>query len=364
MTHDVPPNSQPAEKSLRSRSVALLLATGLGWLALSAPTLATPSHDPQPGSHAEANRAAQLRHAREIRGAVRIKARIAAPLRAPAANALVARASVGERRPLLGWPALVTEARKYIGTNPTARSRLWCATFLNFVLAKTGYAGTGSDAAKSFASYGRRINEPKVGAIAVLARGRRGGHVGIVTGIDPAGNPIIISGNHGHRVGEGTYPRSRVLAYVMPTGRSPVTQLAQAGAAAPVRSDADGEGGLTSPIAELLAAINAEKSHTERGPAPFQRVAARPPERVQERAAPRAAEHPPQRARAEGLADARLAPYRVVQQLPSPEPDPRVRVATAYHLSIERPATASTPMPRPRAALPSAPLPRSRPTLQ
>src|SRR5579872_2125619 len=93
------------------------------------------------------------------------------------------------KRPLFGWPALVSEARKYMGTNPTARKRLWCATFMNMVLAKAGYAGTNSDAAKSFAYYGRRISEPQVGAIAVLSRGRRGGHVGVVSGVDSHGNP-------------------------------------------------------------------------------------------------------------------------------------------------------------------------------
>ena len=88
---------------------------------------------------------------------------------------------------------------------------------MNFVLAKAGYTGTGSDAAKSFAYYGRRISEPRVGAIAVLTRGRNGGHVGIVSGIDEHGNPIVISGNnYGRKVGESTYPRSRIYAYVMP----------------------------------------------------------------------------------------------------------------------------------------------------
>ena len=52
-----------------------------------------------------------------------------------------------------------------------------------------------------------------VGAIAVLSR-RRGGHVGVVTGFAANGNPIIVSGNHGHRVGEGVYPKYRVIAYV------------------------------------------------------------------------------------------------------------------------------------------------------
>lgn len=111
---------------------------------------------------------------------------------------------------------LVAVARRYMGTNPTGRSRLWCARFMNLVLKRTGHKGTGSDMARSFVSYGTRVRGPQVGSIAVLSRGRRGGHVGIVTGIDRRGNPIIISGNHGRRVGEGAYPRSRVLAYVKP----------------------------------------------------------------------------------------------------------------------------------------------------
>jgi hypothetical protein len=32
-------------------------------------------------------------------------------------------------------PALVAEARKYIGKNPTERKRHWCVTFMNYVFA-------------------------------------------------------------------------------------------------------------------------------------------------------------------------------------------------------------------------------------
>ena len=87
---------------------------------------------------------------------------------------------------------------------------------MNMVLERSGRQGTGSDMASSFASYGRRISGPQVGAIAVMSRGKRGGHVGIVSGIDESGNPIIISGNHNKRVAEATYPRGRIYAYVMP----------------------------------------------------------------------------------------------------------------------------------------------------
>jgi len=115
-----------------------------------------------------------------------------------------------------GAYALITEARRYIGTNPTNRARLWCARFMNFVLNRRGYRGTGSDAALSFAHYGNRVPGPRIGAIAVMRR-VGGGHVGIVSGIDRHGNPILISGNNGRSgVAETVYPRSRIIAYVMP----------------------------------------------------------------------------------------------------------------------------------------------------
>jgi len=112
---------------------------------------------------------------------------------------------------------VVAEARKYVGGNPTGRGSLWCARFANMVLQHSGYRGTGSDMASSFGKYGQRVSGPQVGAIAVMSRGRRGGHVGIITGIDASGNPIMISGNNGNRVREAPVSRGRIYAYVMPT---------------------------------------------------------------------------------------------------------------------------------------------------
>jgi uncharacterized protein (TIGR02594 family) len=113
---------------------------------------------------------------------------------------------------------VVAEARRYIGGNPTSRGRLWCARFMNMVLQHTGHRGTGSDMARSFASYGHRLSGPQVGAIAVMGRRGGGGHVGIVSGIDQRGNPILVSGNNGNRVREAPVSRGRIYAYVMPTG--------------------------------------------------------------------------------------------------------------------------------------------------
>jgi uncharacterized protein (TIGR02594 family) len=115
-----------------------------------------------------------------------------------------------------GSSNVVAEARRYLGGNPTGRGSLWCARFMNMVLQESGYRGTGSDMANSFASYGQRVSGPQVGAIAVMGR-RGGGHVGVVSGIDASGNPIVISGNNGNRVREAPISRGRIYAYVMPT---------------------------------------------------------------------------------------------------------------------------------------------------
>ncbi|HVZ54615.1 MAG TPA: TIGR02594 family protein [Pseudolabrys sp.] len=110
--------------------------------------------------------------------------------------------------------ALVSEARKYLGTNPTGWKKLWCGAFMDMVLRNTGHKG-GSALAKDYAHYGPRVNGPQVGAIAVLSR-KGGGHVGVVSGVDANGNPIVVSGNHGRKVAESVYPKSRVIAYVNP----------------------------------------------------------------------------------------------------------------------------------------------------
>ena len=83
---------------------------------------------------------------------------------------------------------------------------------MDMVLKRTGHRG-GGNLAKAYASYGTRVSGPQVGAIAVMGR-RGGGHVGVVSGVDPNSNPIVVSGNHNRLV----YPAGRISAYVLPGG--------------------------------------------------------------------------------------------------------------------------------------------------
>ncbi|HWL31548.1 MAG TPA: TIGR02594 family protein [Xanthobacteraceae bacterium] len=187
-------------------------------------TYAAPNAAPTRARHAKTHRATQrarLSSRRATRGHAGVQvhhraAERAHRRRASTEGASVARDNGSQHFASLGSPDVVSEARRWIGTNPTGRARLWCARFMNFVLKRVGLKGTSSDMARSFASYGRRVPGPRVGAIAVMSRGRGGGHVGVVSGIDAKGNPIIISGNYGRRVAEAKYPRGRIYAYVMP----------------------------------------------------------------------------------------------------------------------------------------------------
>ncbi|BCJ90125.1 hypothetical protein IZ6_08600 [Terrihabitans soli] len=110
-------------------------------------------------------------------------------------------------------------AERYIGTNPTSMRRLWCANFLGMVEKKAGRSGSGSNFARSYASYGKSVSRSSVkpGDIAVMARGKRGGHVGYFVGWAPNGKAIIISGNsRGGKVSKGQYAANRIFAWRRP----------------------------------------------------------------------------------------------------------------------------------------------------
>ena len=211
-----------------SRCVVALAIFSAALAAFGSPASARPHHRHSAERHAHVHHARHHHHRRHAR--ISRFERSAAQLQAsgfgnsfaaydPNANGGTASNGMSNSAASGGFgggSGLVSEARRYIGGNPTGRGSLWCARFMNMVLQHTGHQGTGSDMASSFARYGTRVSGPQVGAIAVMSRGRRGGHVGIITGIDAQGNPIMISGNSGNRVREAPVSRGRIYAYVMP----------------------------------------------------------------------------------------------------------------------------------------------------
>jgi uncharacterized protein (TIGR02594 family) len=207
------------------RSLVALAMCSAAFAASSSPASARSHHGAARYAHARhvvhyAKRYVHYRHHRSVAHASRSQ-RALEKLREPRFANVQASVMPGASEGAatmsggFGGSDLVSEARRYLGGNPTGRGSLWCARFMNMVLEHTGHRGTGSDMANSFASYGQRVSGPQVGAIAVMGR-RGGGHVGIITGIDGYGNPIMISGNNGNRVREAPISKGRIYAYVMP----------------------------------------------------------------------------------------------------------------------------------------------------
>lgn len=105
---------------------------------------------------------------------------------------------------------LIAIARHYIGSgNFTGLRAPWCMAAMRIWLARAGYQAPRSNRAIDGLRIGRP-SAPRIGAIAVMRH-----HIGVVVGFSPRG-PVILSGNHRHRVGVGVYPARRIIAYRSP----------------------------------------------------------------------------------------------------------------------------------------------------
>ena len=203
--------------TLRTRNRAAILLGSVALMALTVPASARPHH--HRAAHAVAAMPAQNAGADQDSRYAAVTGQPVQPVTGEATQGQSRRRAAAQSHANSAFggftsDSLVSEARKYIGTNPTGRGSLWCGAFMDLVLKRTGHAG-GGNLASGYAHYGSRVSGPEVGAIAVMGR-RGGGHVGVVTGVDPNGNPIILSGNHNHTVAESVYPRGRIYAYVKP----------------------------------------------------------------------------------------------------------------------------------------------------
>lgn len=94
----------------------------------------------------------------------------------------------------------------------------WCASFMNWVLKRSGHRGTNSAMARSFESLGTRLKKPRPGCIVVFWRKSKTsglGHVGIWLG-ESGASVQVLGGNQSNEVRVSNYPKARVTAYVWP----------------------------------------------------------------------------------------------------------------------------------------------------
>lgn len=97
----------------------------------------------------------------------------------------------------------------------------WCAGFVGGILESVGIKSSRSAAARSYQSWGVKLDKPAVGAIVVFWRGRPSsgsGHVGFVVGKNSYGHLMVLGGNQGDAVNVKPFDRSRIVGYRWPDG--------------------------------------------------------------------------------------------------------------------------------------------------
>jgi uncharacterized protein (TIGR02594 family) len=106
----------------------------------------------------------------------------------------------------------------------------WCSAFVNWCLAEAGIRGTDSGWARSWAEWGEPIDPPRVGAVAVWARGRTSPDGPIVTGHvaffaeDLGDSLLVLGGNQSDCVCLKAYPKRGYLTDTVASG-APVREL-------------------------------------------------------------------------------------------------------------------------------------------
>ncbi len=91
----------------------------------------------------------------------------------------------------------------------------WCSAFVNWCVERSGFEGTDSAWAKSWATWGKKLTTPRRGCVAVFKRGTSSGHVAFYLG-HTATSVSIFGGNQGDAVKVITYPKSKLIGYRIP----------------------------------------------------------------------------------------------------------------------------------------------------
>lgn len=96
----------------------------------------------------------------------------------------------------------------------------WCSAFVNWVMTKSGYTGTNNAVAISWAKWGKKVNQPSYGSIAVIDWDGKGpgwqGHVGFVVG-KKGSSILLLGGNQSDAVNISSFNSNKVIAYVYPS---------------------------------------------------------------------------------------------------------------------------------------------------
>lgn len=101
--------------------------------------------------------------------------------------------------------------------NPKDEEIPWCSSFANWVIKQAGIRGSGDARARSWLTWGQKLDRPRRGAITVLTRpgSETNGHVAFYVG-EEGGRLKLLGGNQENQVKISYYDKSRLLGYRWP----------------------------------------------------------------------------------------------------------------------------------------------------
>jgi len=110
----------------------------------------------------------------------------------------------------------------------------WCGSFVNWVMKEAGYKKTVRipERAKEWKKFGKKVNEPTLGSIAVKPRKRGGHHVTFVIGKSKNGKDLFcLGGNQGNAVTIKKYKKSVFTDFRIPSNYEPISLAVYTGSA-------------------------------------------------------------------------------------------------------------------------------------
>lgn len=94
----------------------------------------------------------------------------------------------------------------------------WCSAFANWSMVQSGFKGPNSPLARQWLKWGMALSQPRLGCIAVFARGSESwqGHVGFWLAEKAGGRISLLSGNTSNKVTIDNFHADKLLGYRWP----------------------------------------------------------------------------------------------------------------------------------------------------
>jgi uncharacterized protein (TIGR02594 family) len=127
----------------------------------------------------------------------------------------IAKAEIGVKEKRGGENPRIIEYHSHTTLKATEDEVAWCSAFMCWCLEKVGYKSTKSAWARSYENYGKKLEKPKIGCIAVFDWQDGSGHVGFVSSFTEQ-TVTILGGNQSDSVCLTTFSRKNISAFRWP----------------------------------------------------------------------------------------------------------------------------------------------------